>query len=112
LTLLIVRLFGTKIVPLRLHIKNRLKSRKINKIMGRPPILPKKKKDGWYIEVRNKGAKSGLILIRDSYEAMMQAARQYETTKDVIVLGEHKSGKRVEDSLKKEAKKKKEKEKA
>ncbi len=79
--------------------------------MGRPPILPKKKKDGWYIEVRNKGAKSGLILIRDSYEAMMQAARQYETTKDVIVLGEHKSGKRVEDSLKKEAKKKKEKEK-
>ena len=81
-------------------------------IMGRPPILPKKKKDGWYIEVRNKGAKSGLILIRDSYEAMMQASRQYQTTKDVIVLGEHKSGKRVEDSLKKEAKKKKEKEKA
>jgi hypothetical protein len=80
--------------------------------MGRPPILPKKKKDGWYIEVRNKGAKSGLILIRDSYETMMQAARQYETTKDVIVLGEHKSGKRVEGSLKSEAKKKKEKEKA
>jgi len=92
-----------------LLIKNRLKSHKINKNMGRPPILPKKKKDGWYIEVRNKGAKSGLILIRDSYETMMQAARQYETTKDVIVLGEHKSGKRVEDSLKKEAKKKKEK---
>jgi hypothetical protein len=81
-------------------------------IMGRPPILPKKKKDGWYIEVRNKGAKSGLILIRDSYEAMMQASRQYQTTKDVIILGEHKSGKRVEDSLKKEAKRKREKEKA
>ncbi len=31
--------------------------------MGRPPILPKKKKDGWYIEVRNKGAKSGLITL-------------------------------------------------
>lgn len=80
--------------------------------MGRPPILPKKKKDGWYIEVRNKGAKSGLILIRDSQEAMMQAARQYHTTKDVIVLGEHRGGKRVEDILKKEAKRKKEKEKA
>jgi hypothetical protein len=88
------------------------KASKIKKNMGRPPILPKKKKDGWYIEVRNKGAKSGLILIRDSYEAMMQAARQYETTKDVIVLGEHKSGKRVEDSLKKEAKKKNAKQKA
>ncbi|MBS1487889.1 MAG: hypothetical protein JST43_09915 [Bacteroidetes bacterium] len=73
--------------------------------MGRPPILPKKKKDGWYIEVRNKGAKSGLILIRDSYEAMMQAARQYQTTKDIILLGEHRNGKRVEDSMKKEKEK-------
>ena len=77
--------------------------------MGRPPILPKKKKDGWYIEVRNKGAKSGLILIRDSEQAMLQAARQYQTTKDVILLGEHRSGKRVESAEKKEARRKKEK---
>jgi len=27
------------------------------------------------------------ILIRDSYEAMMQAQRQYQTTKDVIFAG-------------------------
>jgi len=65
--------------------------------MGRPPILPKKKKDGWYIEVRNKGARTGMILIRDSQQAMMQAAKQYETTKDVIILGEHRNGKKVED---------------
>jgi hypothetical protein len=65
--------------------------------MGRPPILPKKKKDGWYIEVRNKGAKSGMILIRDTEVAMFQAAKQYETTKDVIILGEHRSGKRVDE---------------
>lgn len=65
--------------------------------MGRPPILPKKKKDGWYIEVRNKGARTGMILIRDSYQAMMQAAKQYETTKDVIILGEHRNGKKVEE---------------
>jgi hypothetical protein len=77
--------------------------------MGRPPILPKKKKDGWYIEVRNKGAKSGLILIRDSEQAMLQAARQYQTTKDVILLGEHRNGKKVESAEKKEAKRKKEK---
>jgi len=63
--------------------------------MGRPPILPKKKKDGFWLEVRNKGAKSGLILIRDSHQAMMQAAKQYETTKDVIIMGEHKNGKKV-----------------
>jgi hypothetical protein len=69
--------------------------------MGRPPILPKKKKDGFYIEIRNKGAKSGTIIIRDSEQAMMLAARQYETTKDVIILGEHKNGKRLEESRKK-----------
>ncbi|QLH32129.1 MAG: hypothetical protein HWD62_06520 [Cyclobacteriaceae bacterium] len=62
--------------------------------MGRPPVLPKKKKDGFWLEVRNKGAKTGTILIRDSYVAMMQAAKQYETTKDVIILGEHKNGKK------------------
>jgi hypothetical protein len=63
--------------------------------MGRPPVLPKKKKDGFWLEVRNKGARSGTILIRDSHQAMMQAAKQYEMTKDVIILGEHKNGKKV-----------------
>jgi hypothetical protein len=66
--------------------------------MGRPPVLPKKKKDGFYIEIRNKGAKSGTIIIRDSEQAMMQAAKQYETTKDVIILGRHENGKRVEEA--------------
>ena len=75
--------------------------------MGRPAVVPIKKKDGWWIEVRNKGAKSGLILIRESEQAMLQAVRQYETTKDVIILGQHKNGKKVE-----EAKEKKKKEKA
>lgn len=71
--------------------------------MGRPPVLPIKKKDGWWLEVRNKGAKSGMILIRESQKAMMQAVKQYETTKDVIILGEHKNGKKVvEDKKKKE----------
>lgn len=65
--------------------------------MGRPPVLPKKKKDGFWLEVRNKGARTGTILIRDSQQAMMQAAKQYEMTKDVILLGEHKNGKKVED---------------
>jgi hypothetical protein len=69
--------------------------------MGRPPILPKKKKDGFYIEIRNKGAKSGTIIIRDTEVAMMQAARQYQGTKDVIIMGEHRSGKKVEGAAKK-----------
>lgn len=66
--------------------------------MGRPAVLPKKKKDGFWLEVRNKGAKSGgTILIRDTYEAMMLASRQYQSTKDVIILGEHRDGKRVDE---------------
>lgn len=69
--------------------------------MGRPPVLPKKKKDGFYLELRNKGAKSGIIIIRDTEESMMQAARQYQNSKDVIILGEHRSGKKVEDGKKK-----------
>lgn len=66
--------------------------------MGRPPVLPKKKKDGFWLELRNKGAKTGIIIIRDTEEAMMQAARQYQNTKDVVILGEHRNGKKVEDS--------------
>lgn len=69
--------------------------------MGRPPILPKKKKDGYYIEIRNKGAKSGTIIIRDTEIAMMQAVRQYQGTKDVIIMGEHRNGKKVEGAAKK-----------
>jgi surface antigen len=72
--------------------------------MGRPPVLPKKKKDGFWLEIRNKGANSGVVIIRDSYETMMQAVRQYENTKVVIVLGEHKNGKKVDDGKKKKAK--------
>jgi hypothetical protein len=70
-------------------------------IMGRPPTLPLKKKDGWYLEVRNKGAKTGTVLIRDTEEAMHLAARLYQNTKDVILLGEHRNGKKVEGEKKK-----------
>jgi hypothetical protein len=74
--------------------------------MGRPAVLPKKKKDGFWLEVRNKGADSGTILIRDTYEAMMQAAKMYQNTKDVIILGEHRNGKRVQENKEKVEKKK------
>jgi hypothetical protein len=69
--------------------------------MGRPAILPKKKKDGFYLELRNKGAKSGIIIIRDTEEAMMQAVKQYQNSKDVIIMGEHRNGKKVEGTSKK-----------
>jgi hypothetical protein len=74
--------------------------------MGRPAVLPKKKKDGFWLEVRNKGADSGTILIRDTYEAMMQAAKMYQNTKDVYILGEHRNGKKVVETPKEKAEKK------
>ena len=72
--------------------------------MGRPPTLPLKKKDGWYLEIRNKGAKTGTVLIRDTEEAMLLAAKMYQNTKDVILLGEHKNCKPVDKSEKKKKK--------
>ena len=61
--------------------------------MGRPPTKPIVLKDGWYIEVRNKGSRSGVKLRRDNEEEMNQAIKDFAKSKDVIVLGETKSGK-------------------
>ncbi len=63
--------------------------------MGRPATKPKKLKDGYYIEVRNKGAKSGLKVRRETEAQMLYAKNEYEKTKDVIVIGEVKNGKPV-----------------
>jgi hypothetical protein len=64
--------------------------------MGRPATKPTKLKDGYYIEVRNKGSKSGIKIRRDSKEAMLTAIKDYERVKDVIVLGKSKNGKLTE----------------
>jgi hypothetical protein len=56
--------------------------------MGRPSTKPKKLKDGFYLEVKNQGAKSGIKIRRDTYEEMMIAKKNFERTKEVKVLGE------------------------
>ncbi|MBE7442121.1 MAG: hypothetical protein KF732_04440 [Flavobacteriales bacterium] len=61
--------------------------------MGRPATKPTKLKDGYYIEVRNKGSKTGIKIRRDSKEAMLTAIKEYERVKDVVVLGKSKNGK-------------------
>lgn len=66
--------------------------------MGRPPTLPKQFRDGYYIEVCNKGSKSGVKIVRNTYEEMQQAIKEYSKTKTVIVLGESKNGKWVSKS--------------
>ena len=56
--------------------------------MGRPSTKPKKLKDGFYLEVKNQGAKSGIKIRRDSLEELMVAKKTFERTKEVKVLGE------------------------
>lgn len=73
--------------------------------MGRPSTKPKKLKDGFYLEVKNQGAKSGIKIRRDTYEEMMLAKKNFERTKEVKVLGEVIDDKFVND--KKKSKKKK-----
>lgn len=64
--------------------------------MGRPPTRPKALRDGFYIEIRNKGSKTGIKIRRDTKEEMMRAVKEYGKTKEVIALGEFKKGKKVE----------------
>jgi hypothetical protein len=63
--------------------------------MGRPATKPTKLRDGFYIEVRNKGSRSGIKIRRDTEKAMLIAVKEYERVKDVVVLGEFKNGKPV-----------------
>ena len=72
--------------------------------MGRPATKPKELKDGFYVENRNKGARTGIKIRRDNKQQMMFAVKEYEKNKEVTVLGEFKNGKSI-DSVKKKKKK-------
>jgi len=75
--------------------------------MGRPPTRPKKLKDGFYIEVRNAGANSGIKIRRDTEAEMLLAVKDYEKSKEVVILGECVNGKFVNDTKPPKRKKKK-----
>lgn len=64
--------------------------------MGRPPTRPGRLRDGFYIEVRSKGANNGIKLRSDTLEEMKQQVEHYKKTKEVYVLGEYKNGKPVD----------------
>ena len=61
--------------------------------MGRPATKPLDLRDGFYIEIRNRGSKTGIKIRRDNEKQMEFAIKEYEKLKDVIVLGEYKNGK-------------------
>ena len=62
------------------------------KSRGRPRVSEVQLKDGFYIEVCNKGTKKGMKIRSTSKEAMDLATAQYSTYKEVIILGEYKDG--------------------
>ena len=61
--------------------------------MGRPITREVKLRDGFYIEVKSKGAAKATKIRRDSYHEIQSAIRQYKTAYDVNYLGEFKNGK-------------------
>ncbi|MBT8307328.1 MAG: hypothetical protein KJN85_10370 [Maribacter sp.] len=61
--------------------------------MGRPATKPTELRDGFYIEIRNRGSKAGVKIRRDTKEQMLRAIKEYEASKDVIVIGEVSKGK-------------------
>ena len=66
--------------------------------MGRPPSRPIKFRDGFYLEIRNKGENSGIKLHRETEEHMLRTIKDYEKTKEIIILGESRNGKWVNSS--------------
>lgn len=68
---------------------------------GRPPTKPVVFKDGFYIEVRNRGTDPGhgVKLRYPSRELMLQAAEEYRKIKLVVVLGEFKDGEQLSKKL-------------
>lgn len=64
---------------------------------GRPPTKPAVLKDGFYIEVRNRGTDpgSGVKIWKATKEQMLMAVEEYRKIKLVIILGEYKDGEPV-----------------
>ena len=61
------------------------------KSRGRPRASEVQLKNGFYIEVCNKGMKKGMKIRSESKKAMEDAATLY-AYKEVIILGEYKNG--------------------
>ena len=59
---------------------------------GRPRLRQVTLRNGFYIEVCNKGVKKGVKIRSENKQDMETAATQYGSYKDVIILGEYKAG--------------------
>ena len=64
--------------------------------MGRLPTRPITLRNGFYIEVKIKGAKNGFKIRSESRAEMMKSVDTYKKIKDVTILGELKKGKWID----------------
>lgn len=62
------------------------------KSKGRPRQTEVKLKNGFYIEVCNKGTKKWVKIRSEDQKTMEVAANGYAINKDVIILGQYKDG--------------------
>lgn len=60
---------------------------------GRPATKPARLKEGYYLELCNKGSNSGVKLRKETMEEIELAIKQYERVKTVTYLGHLKGGK-------------------
>jgi hypothetical protein len=64
----------------------------MEKRKGRPPTKPSELKDGYYLELRNKGSNSAVKIRRENMEEVEKTIKQYERVKIVNYLGQVESG--------------------
>ncbi|MDZ4751512.1 MAG: hypothetical protein SGI87_07865 [Flavobacteriales bacterium] len=62
-------------------------------MQGRPSLKPKRLKDGFYVEVKTPGSGMKVMMYSVNREGMLEIARRYSTTKEVTIMGEHRSDK-------------------
>ena len=62
------------------------------KFSGRRLVRPVQLRNGFYIEVCDKGVKKGMKIRSENKKDMEDAAALYESYKDVTILGEYKGG--------------------
>jgi hypothetical protein len=63
--------------------------------MGRPATKQKALRNGFYIEIRNKNSNALVKIRRDNKHQILFAAKNYERNKKVILLGEIKNRKLI-----------------
>jgi hypothetical protein len=67
---------------------------------GRPPTKKVALKEGFYIEVKNKGSQSGIKLRKENMMQVEMAIKQYEKIKLVQYVGQVKNGKWLDGKFK------------